>query len=91
MLRFDKFGSPADSGGKQACLLNMLSIAPGTEGPEADGLTFRRVKAILRRLGTRGKMVGVDLVEVNPCLDHAELTQHIAVQLLIESLASGLG
>jgi agmatinase len=66
------------------------SIAPGTESPEADGLTFRQVKTILRCLGAKGKMVGVDLVEVNPYLDHAELTQHIAVQLLIEALASGV-
>jgi arginase family enzyme len=36
-------------------------------------------------------MMGVDLVEVNPYLDHAELTQHIAVQLLLEALASGIG
>jgi hypothetical protein len=27
---------------------------------------------------------------VNPYLDHAELTQHIAVQLLIETLASSV-
>jgi agmatinase len=66
------------------------SIAPGTESPEADGLTLRQAKTILRALGSQGKMVGLDLVEVNPYLDHAELTQHIAVQLLIEALASGI-
>ena len=36
----------------------------------------------------QGKLVGADVVEVNPYLDHAELMQHIAVQLLIETLAS---
>jgi agmatinase len=66
------------------------SIAPGTESPEADGLTFRQAKRLLRSLGQRGTMVGLDIVEVNPYLDHAELTQHIAVQLLIEALASGI-
>jgi arginase family enzyme len=30
----------------------------------------------------------VDIVEVNPYLDHAELTQHMAVQLLLEAIAS---
>ena len=64
------------------------SIAPGTESPEASGLTFRQARDLLRALGRQGKPVGVDLVEVNPYLDHAELTQHISVQLLIEALAS---
>jgi agmatinase len=64
------------------------SIAPGTESPEADGLTFRQAKTLLRALGKQGKLVGADIVEVNPYLDHSELTQHIAVQLLLETLAS---
>jgi agmatinase len=64
------------------------SIAPGTESPEAEGLTVTQVKEILQGVAQRGDLVGVDLVEVNPYLDPAELTQHIAVQLLIETIAS---
>ncbi|MGH9588078.1 MAG: agmatinase [Acidobacteriaceae bacterium] len=65
------------------------SIAPGTESPEADGLSFRQAKQLLRGIGAHGTLVGVDIVEVNPYLDHAELTQHIAVQLLLEAIGSG--
>lgn len=65
------------------------SIAPGTESPEADGLTFRQAKQLLHGIARHGKLVGLDLVEVNPYLDHAELTQHISVQVLIEAIASG--
>jgi agmatinase len=65
------------------------SIAPGTESPEADGLSFRQAKQLLRGIGKHGKLVGTDIVEVNPYLDHAELTQHISVQLLLESIAAG--
>jgi agmatinase len=65
------------------------SIAPGTESPEADGLSFRQARQLLRGISKHGRLVGVDIVEVNPYLDHAELTQHIAVQLLIETIASG--
>ena len=64
------------------------SIAPGTESPEAEGLSFRDVKQIGIELSKRGNLVGLDLVEVNPYLDHSELTQHIAVQLLIEVMAT---
>lgn len=64
------------------------AIAPGTESPEAEGLSFRQVKTIARELARRGTLVGLDLVEVNPYLDPAELTQHMAVQLLIEVMAT---
>ncbi|MEM7550577.1 MAG: agmatinase [Bacteroidota bacterium] len=64
------------------------SIAPGTESPEAEGLTFTHVKKIGQALSHRGKLVGLDLVEVNPYLDHSELTQHISVQLLIELMST---
>ncbi|MEL7059968.1 MAG: agmatinase [Acidobacteriota bacterium] len=64
------------------------SIAPGTESPEAEGLTFTQVKTLAQGLARRGRLVGVDLVEVNPYLDPAELTQHIAAQLLIEVIAT---
>lgn len=64
------------------------SIAPGTESPEAEGLTFTHVKRISQALARRGKLVGLDLVEVNPYLDHAELTQHMSAQLLIEVMAT---
>jgi agmatinase len=64
------------------------AICPGTESPEAEGLTVTQVKQILQHIGSRGRLVGVDLVEVNPYLDPSELTQHMAVQLLIETIAT---
>ena len=64
------------------------SIAPGTESPEAEGLSFTHVKQIAQGLANRGNLVGLDLVELNPYLDPSELTQHMAVQLLIEVMAT---
>lgn len=64
------------------------SIAPGTESPEAEGLTFTQVKKIAQGLASRGRLVGLDLVEVNPYLDPAELTPHMSAQLLIEVMAT---
>ncbi|MGE3344817.1 MAG: agmatinase [Vicinamibacterales bacterium] len=64
------------------------SLAPGTESPEAEGLSYTHVKRLLQGIAPRGQMAGLDLVEVNPYLDHAELTQHIAAQLLIEAMAT---
>jgi agmatinase len=66
------------------------SIAPGTESPEAEGLSYTHVKRLLQGLAPRGRMVGLDLVEVNPYLDHTEVTEHMAAQLLIEGMATAL-
>lgn len=65
------------------------SIAPGTESPEADGLSFLQAKEFVHGIARHGKLTGVDIVEINPYLDHAELTQHISVQLFLETIASG--
>ncbi|MEM8964702.1 MAG: agmatinase [Acidobacteriota bacterium] len=67
------------------------SIAPATESPEAEGLLFRHVKDLAIGLAERGRLVGVDLVEINPYLDPSAVTEHMAVQLLIEVMATRFG
>jgi agmatinase len=49
------------------------AFAPGTGTPEVGGLASWQVQAILRQL--RGlRFVGMDLVEVSPAYDVAEIT-----------------
>lgn len=59
--------------------------APGTGTPEAGGLTSRELLNTLRGLAGLD-IVGVDLVEVSPPYDHAELTgvaaAHVAYEML---------
>jgi agmatinase len=62
------------------------AFAPGTGTPVPGGLTSREALALLRGLaGVR--LVGMDLVEVCPALDHVDLTCHLAAHLLLEGLA----
>jgi agmatinase len=62
------------------------AYAPGTGTPVPGGLTAREAIRLLRGLaGVR--LVGMDLVEVAPPLDHADVTCHLAAQLLFEGLA----
>ena len=62
------------------------AFAPGTGTPVPGGLTSREALALLRGLaGVR--LVGMDVVEVCPALDHADLTSHLAAHLLFEGLA----
>jgi agmatinase len=62
------------------------AFAPGTGTPVPGGLTAREALAFLRALaGIR--LAGMDVVEVCPPLDHADLTSHLAAHLIFEGLA----
>jgi len=62
------------------------SAAPGTGTPEIGGLASWQAQAILRRL--RGlDWLGMDLVEVAPAYDHAEITALAAATVVWEYLA----
>ncbi len=62
------------------------AFAPGTGTPEMGGLASWQVQAILRRLGGIA-FVGMDVVEVAPDLDHAEITALAAATIVWEYLS----
>jgi agmatinase len=62
------------------------AFAPGTGTPEVGGLASWQAQAILRRLGGLG-FVGMDVVEVAPAYDVAEITALAAATVAWEYLA----
>jgi len=62
------------------------AFAPGTGTPVPGGLSSREAIALLRGLAGVN-LVGMDVVEVAPPLDHADMTSHLAAHLLYEGLA----
>jgi agmatinase len=60
-----------------------VSVAPGTGAPEVGGLYPREVLGILRRLAGLD-FAGIDLVEVNPLFDAANMTSILAANLVFE-------
>ena len=62
------------------------SFAPGTGTPVPGGLSSREALALLRGLAGVD-VVGVDVVEVSPPLDHADMTANLAAFLAYEGLA----
>ena len=79
--------------GKSACYVSIdidcldPSHAPGTGTPIPGGLTTLQLLEILRALGgTKLNIVGLDLVEVAPDYDHAQITSLAAAQICQESL-----
>ncbi len=62
------------------------AFAPGTGTPVPGGLTTREVLGLVRGLAG-ANLVGMDVVEISPALDHADLTCHLGAHLLFEGLA----
>ncbi len=59
------------------------SIAPGTGTPSHGGFLYYEVLELLDGLSKRGRVVGVDLVEVAPDYDHTGTTAILAAQVLL--------
>ncbi len=62
------------------------AFAPGTGTPEIGGLATWQVQAILRALGGID-WIGMDVMEVAPAYDHAEITSLAAATIVWEYLA----
>jgi agmatinase len=59
------------------------SIAPGTGTPSHGGFLYYEGLELLAGLAKRGKIVGIDLVEVAPEYDHSGTTAILAAQILL--------
>jgi arginase family enzyme len=66
------------------------AFAPGTGTPEIGGLASWQAQAIMRRLGGL-HFVGMDVVEVAPAYDVAEITALAAATMVWEYLALQAG
>jgi agmatinase len=62
-------------------------LAPGTGTPEPGGLSSRQLLDAVRRSGMELPLAGVDVVEVSPPYDHAEVTAYLANRVVLEVLS----
>jgi len=61
--------------------------APGTGTPEPGGLSSRQLLDAVRRACVELPVAGVDVVEVSPPYDHAEVTAYLANRVVLECLS----
>jgi agmatinase len=61
--------------------------APGTGTPEPGGLTSRELLDTVRRMAYQLPIVGVDVVEVSPPYDHADITALLGNRVVLEVLS----
>jgi len=60
--------------------------APGVGTPVPGGLSLREAHTICEMVGATRKMVGMEVVELNPTLDHSNKTGQLAVWLILSAL-----
>jgi agmatinase len=62
--------------------------APGTGTPEPGGLSARQLLDAVRRLCLTLPIAGIDIVEVSPPYDHADITAALANRVALEALSA---
>ena len=62
--------------------------APGTGTPEPGGLSARQLLDAVRRICLELPVVGMDIVEVAPPYDHADITAALANRVVLEALSA---
>jgi agmatinase len=63
------------------------SVAPGHSLPEPGGLSYRQLRAILVEVARRGRVIGFDVVELNPARDPSGATSRVATWILTHFLS----
>ena len=63
-------------------------MAPGTGTPEPGGLLVREVLRAVRRIVSRVELAAMDVVEVSPPYDHAEVTSMAAHRAVLEAISA---
>jgi agmatinase len=61
--------------------------APGTGTPEPGGFSSRQLLDAVRRTTMELPVAGIDVVEVSPPYDHAEVTAYLANRVVLEALS----
>ncbi len=64
--------------------------APATSTPVPNGLSVKELKDAICAVGANSKIVGFDLMEVNPEKDIGEVTSLVACHLLLTTLSTAL-
>jgi agmatinase len=63
-------------------------MAPATGTPESGGMLARELLRAVRQIVGSVDLVGMDLVEVAPPYDHAEITAILAHRVVMEAISA---
>jgi len=64
------------------------TLAPGTGTLEPDGLSFAEIHDLLTGIPSKGRLIGLDIMEVNPLRDSSGRTAQTAIRLMVDMLGA---
>jgi agmatinase len=64
------------------------TLAPGTGTLEPGGLNFAEIEELMTGIPVKGKLVGLDIMEVNPLRDSSGRTAQTAIRLMVDMLGA---
>lgn len=66
------------------------SVAPGVGTPVPGGTTLRESHLIMEHAAESGKLLGLEMTEINPILDNQNATARVAVDLALSALGKAV-
>lgn len=66
------------------------SVAPAVEGPAPGGLLFHQVRRLIHRLVRKGRVLGMDIVEITPSIDVNGITSLVAGRLIVNLIGAAV-
>jgi agmatinase len=66
------------------------SVMPAVEGPAPGGLTFHQVRRLIHGLVGKGRVVGMDIVEITPSRDVNDITSITAGRLIANLIGAAV-
>ena len=63
------------------------SVAPGHSLPEPGGVSYRQLRTMLAEVARRGRVIGFDVVELNPARDPSGTTARVAAWIVTHFLS----
>ena len=77
---------PRDFTFRSTWISSIRSDAPGVGTPVRGGVTYREAHLAMEMICDSGRMVSMEVVEVNPVIDEANRTAILAVELILSAM-----
>nr|WP_258596812.1 agmatinase [Mesorhizobium sp. AR07] len=66
------------------------AVMPAVEGPQPGGVTYRQTIELIKGLFAKGKVVGMDIVEIAPARDINEITSMTAGHIILNVIGAAV-
>jgi agmatinase len=66
------------------------SVMPGVEGPSPGGVSYRQTIELIKGLVAKGRLVGMDIVEIAPARDVNEITSITAGNIILNAIGAAV-